>query len=217
MGGAVAERLGAEGVKVLCCGRDIDRGERIAAQIRANGGEALFARTDVGVEADVRNTIGTAIAGFGRLDIVVNLAAATDLGRGGGLKRVTEETNEGFQSQFNINLIAPMWFYKYAIPEMEKTGGGNFVNISSLSATKVSPGLGAYAISKAALDSLSRQVALDYAASNIRSNCVGVGAIRITQSAAVHDHAVAGPALRQAQIIDRPGSPEDVAAMVCVF
>lgn len=214
MGSAVAARLAAEGVKLLCCGRDAERGEQAAALIRADGGDARFVRTDVGIEDEVRNVIAKAVESFGRLDIVVNLAAATDLGRAGGLKRVTEDTNEGFQSQFNINLIAPFWFYKYAIPEMQKNGGGNFVNISSLSATRVSPGLGAYSISKAALDALSRQVAIDYAASNIRSNCIGVGAIRIAQSAPLHDHPEAGPALRQAQILPRAGTPDDVASMV---
>jgi NAD(P)-dependent dehydrogenase (short-subunit alcohol dehydrogenase family) len=214
MGGTVSERLATEGVKVLCCGRDIARGEQWVARIRANGGEAQFMRVDVGIEEDVRHAVSSAIARFGRLDIVVNLAAATDVGRAGGARRVTDETNQGFLYQLNINLIGPFWFYKYAIPEMQKTGGGSFVNISSLVSAKAFPGLAAYSTSKAALDGLSRQVAVDYSDSNIRSNCIGVGAIRVAESAVVHDHPVAGPALRQAQIVNRSGTPADVASMV---
>jgi len=214
MGGAVAERLAAEGVSVLCCGRNSDRGEQWAARIRANGGEAQFVCVDVGIEEHVRHAIDSTLAKFGRLDIVVNLAAATDVGRAGGIKRVTDETKEGLLLQFNINFIGPFWFYKYAIPQMQKIGGGNFINVSSLAATKAFPGLTAYSTSKAALEALSRQVAVDYCDSNIRSNCIGVGAIRVSDSAVLHDHPVAGPALRQAQIISRPGAPDDVASMV---
>jgi NAD(P)-dependent dehydrogenase (short-subunit alcohol dehydrogenase family) len=214
MGEATAERLAAEGVKVLCCGRDSERGEQCAARIRANGGEAQFVRVDVGVEEDVRNAISTAIARFGRLDIVVNLAAAVDEVRAGGGKRVTEETNEGFLRQININLVAPFWFFKHAIPEMQKTGGGNFVNVSSLTGKKGYKGIPAYSTSKAGLEGLSRQVAVDYGDSNIRTNCIRVGAIRVANSAPLYDHPVVGPALRQGQIVDRSGTPDDVASMV---
>jgi NAD(P)-dependent dehydrogenase (short-subunit alcohol dehydrogenase family) len=214
MGEAVAKRLAAEGVKVLCCGRDVVRGEQCVGEIRNSKGDAKFVRTDVGVETDVQQTIGAAIAEFGRLDIVVNLAAAVDIGRSGGFKRVTEETNEVFRRQFEINVVAPFWFFKYAIPEMAKGGGGVFVNVSSLTGSKATPGIPAYSMSKAALEGLSRQVAVDYGKDNIRSNCISVGAISTSQSAPLHSHPVAGPALRQTQIINRSGIPDDVASMV---
>ena len=214
MGEAVAERLGAEGVKVLCCGRDSGRGEQCAARIRANGGEAQFARVDVGIEEEVRNVVVVAVSKFGRLDIVVNLAAAVDAVRGGGARRVTEETNDSLLRQININVVAPFWFFKYAIPEMQKTGGGNFVNVSSLAGKKPPPGLPSYSMSKAALEGLSRQVAVDYGDSNIRSNCIIVGAIRTSVNSQMHDHQVAGPALRHGQIVKRSGVPADIASMV---
>lgn len=214
IGEATAERLAAQGVRILGCGRDSERGERCAERIRANGGEAQFVRVDVGIEEEVRNVVRTAVDEYGQLDIVVNLAAAVDAVRGGGAKRVTEETNEGFLRQININVIAPFWFFKYAIPEMQKTGGGNFVNVSSLTGTKAVKGLAAYSTSKAALEGLSRQVAVDYADDNIRTNCISVGAIRVSHGARMHDHPVAGPALRQGQILSRSGVPDDIASMV---
>ena len=214
MGEAVAERLGAEGEKVVCCGRDQHRGENCAARIRASGGEAQYVRVDVGVEDEVRNVIATAVSKFGRLDIVVNLAAAVDAIRGGGARRVTEETNESLMRQININVIAPFWFFKHAIPEMQKTAGGNFVNVSSLTGRMPPPGLPSYSMSKAALEGLSRQVAVDYGDSNIRSNCIVVGAIRTSLNDQMHDHPVAGPALRQSQILRRSGVPADIASMI---
>lgn len=214
MGEAVAERLASEGVKVLCCGRDALRGESCASRIRARGGEARFLATDVSIETDVQRAISTAVETFSRLDIVVNLAAAVDVIRGGGAKQVTEESTEGFQRQLTVNVLGPFWFFKHAIPEMLKTGGGNFVNVSSLAGSKATPGLPAYSASKAALEGLSRQVAVDYGELNIRSNCIAVGAIRTSQNTHLHEHPVAGPALRAAQIIARPGNSEDIASMV---
>src|SRR5687767_8872248 len=95
MGETVANRLAAEGVKILCCARNSERGEQSAARIRAGGWEAHFCHADVAVEADVRLAIAAAIGRFARLDTVVNLAAATDLLRSGGAHRVTEESREG--------------------------------------------------------------------------------------------------------------------------
>ncbi|TWH87073.1 NAD(P)-dependent dehydrogenase (short-subunit alcohol dehydrogenase family) [Novosphingobium taihuense] len=214
MGETVAERLAMEGASVVCCGRDADRGEACAQRIVKAGGIAVFKRVDVGVEADVRNIVTSTVETFGRLDIVVNLAAAVDAIRGGGALPVIDETNDGFQRQLLINLWGPFWFFKYAIPEMQKSGGGSFVNLSSRAGTKATPGLPAYSASKAALEGLSRQVATDYAGYNIRSNCIAVGAIRTSQNAHLHDHPVAGAAMRATHMIPRAGSSADIAGMV---
>ncbi len=214
MGEVVAERLAAEGVSVLGCGRDAARGEACAQRIRTAGGKARFLRVDVGNEAEVIGVVRAAVAEFGRLDIVVNLAAAVDSIRAGNEHRVTEESTETFQRQLTINALAPFWFFKYAIPEMRKAGGGSFVNVSSVAGTKATPGMPAYSASKAALEGLSRQVATDYAADNIRSNCIGVGAIRTSQNTHLHDHPVVGPAMRAGQMVTRPGNSHDIASMV---
>lgn len=214
MGETVAERLAAEGASVLCCGRDEARGEACAARIRASGGKAAFRQVDVGVESEVEAAIAAARAEFGRLDVIVNLAAAVDAIRSGGARPVTEETNEGMQRQFLINVMGPFWFFKHAIPGMIASGGGVFVNLSSLAGAKASPGLPAYSASKAALEGLSRQVATEYAQDNIRTNCIAVGAIRTSQNTHLHDHPVVGPAMRNSQMIPRPGNSGDIAAMV---
>lgn len=214
MGVAIAKRLGDEGVKVVCCGRDSGSGGQCAAGIRARGGDSHFFRVDVGVEEDVKGVVRAAVSNFGRLDIVVNVAALVGGHQKGTARRVTEETNEAFLDHIRINVMAPFWFFKHGIPEMQKTGGGNFVNISSLAGKKPMPGLPSYSTSKAALEGLSRQVALDYGESGIRSNCIVVGAIRNARNGRLHDHPEAGPALRQTQILQRSGVADDVASMV---
>src|SRR3546814_15134889 len=75
---------------------------------------------DIGMEEQVRDVIAAAVSRFGRLDIVVNLAAASDAVIANGRRSVTEETNEGLMCQLKIDLIAPIWFFNYSIPEMKK-------------------------------------------------------------------------------------------------
>src|SRR3546814_7033348 len=90
--------------------------------------------------------------------------------------RISDWSSDVFSSDL---LIAPFWFFKYLIPEMKKVGGGTFVNISSLNAMRPVLGLPSYAAAKAGLEALSRSVAVDYADSNIRSNCISVGPVRV--------------------------------------
>src|SRR3546814_10317113 len=104
MGIATAERLGAEGVQVVGCGRGAESGERCAERIRENGGIAEFVHCDIGMEEQVRDVIAAAVSRFGRLDIVVNLAAASDAVIANGRRSGTEETNEGLMRQLKIDL-----------------------------------------------------------------------------------------------------------------
>src|SRR3546814_17649943 len=115
--------------------------------------------------------------------------------------------------QLKIDLIAPFWFFKYSIPEMKTVGGGTFVNISSLNAMRPVPGLPSYAAAKAGLEALSRSVAVDYADSNIRINCISVGPVRVATNAESPDHPVTGPMSRQFLTGTTSGRPQDVATM----
>src|SRR3546814_11181066 len=100
---------------------------------------------------------------------------------------------------------------------MKKVGGGTFVNISSLNAMRPVPGLPSYAADKAGLEALSRSVAVDYADSNIRSNCISVGPVRVAANAERHDHTVPGPMMRPFLTVNRSGRTELVPAMVPIL
>src|SRR3546814_11076054 len=80
-----------------------------------------FVHCDIGMEEQVRDVIAAAVSRFGRLDIVVNLAAASDAVIANGRRSVTEETNEGLMRQLKIDLIAPFWFFKYSIHDRKST------------------------------------------------------------------------------------------------
>jgi 3-oxoacyl-[acyl-carrier protein] reductase len=213
MGCAIVERLVEDGASVVCVGRSVDRGTALA---RRMSGRAAFVRADVAIEDEVRAAVGQAVREFGRLDVVVNNAAATDLLRGAAEKPVVDEPTEVFDRTMRVNLYGPFWLAKYAIPHMLATGnGGTIVSVSSISANRVDRAMPAYAASKAALEGLTKQMAADYAEQGIRVNAIALGSIRSVETAHIHDDPVNGPARRRNRMIAEPGTVEDVAELVC--
>jgi 3-oxoacyl-[acyl-carrier protein] reductase len=215
MGATIARQLASDGAQVACVGRSVAHGEAVVAEITARGGEAVFLQADVGNEESIQSAVRATVAAFGRLDIIVNNAAATDILRGDGGLPVVEETTERFDQMMKVNLYGPFWLAKYGIPEMIASGGGGaIVSVSSLSAQRVEHAMPAYSASKAGLEGLTRQIAYDYAASGIRVNAIGLGSIRSEETAYLHDDPVNGAERRRNRMIADPGKPADVAHLV---
>jgi meso-butanediol dehydrogenase/(S,S)-butanediol dehydrogenase/diacetyl reductase len=214
MGAAIVARLAAEGAKVLGCGRSADSGRRVAERVNASGATTTFVQADVEKEEDVEHTVWQAVQLFGRLDLVVNNAAALDLVRSDAEKPVVDEQADVFERILRVGLFGPFFFFKHAIPAMLQTGGGAFVSISSTSAAIGYRGLPAYSASKGGLEALSRQVAAEYGALNIRANVVRLGHIALPQEEAGIRHHTSLATARSRVMVPNVGGPEDVAAMV---
>jgi NAD(P)-dependent dehydrogenase (short-subunit alcohol dehydrogenase family) len=219
MGATIAARLAAEGAHVVGFGRSAERGHAVAARISAAGGSAAggsatFVAGDITEAADVQALVDRTVASFGRLDIVVNNAAAMELIRTGAEVGVVEEPVAVVDWQFQVGLYGPLRLAQLAIPYMVRAGGGAFVTISSLGGHRAFPGMTSYGPAKAAAEALSRQIAVEYGSANIRSNCVVVGSVRVEQNEHVHDDPVLGPQLRGMQMLSTPGRPEHIAAAV---
>jgi 3-oxoacyl-[acyl-carrier protein] reductase len=215
MGAAIARRLAGDGASVACVGRSPAEGEKIAASIRALGGNASFVFADVSLEESVRGAVESTIAAFGRLDIIVNNAAATEILRiEGGLSAV-DETTERFDRMMKVGVYGPFWFAKYGIPPMIASGdGGSIINIGSMSAHRVESAMLGYVTSKAAIEGLTRQLAHDYADHGIRANTVVLGPIASDETAYLHDDPVNGAARARNRMIKKAGRPEDLANLV---
>ncbi len=212
MGAAIARRFAEEGSIVVGCGRSIELGKHVIDDIQSSGGQAAFIHADVTVERDVADVVAFACETFGRLDVVVNNAAAIDVIRAGGESPVTTEPMDVFDRMIKTGLYGPFWFCKYAIPSMIESGGGSFVHLSSIAAIRGLGGVPGYAASKGGLEALSRQVGTDYGRQGIRSNIIQVGAVRTPDNARLHEHLVAGPILAAQNMLPRAGIPADIAA-----
>jgi NAD(P)-dependent dehydrogenase (short-subunit alcohol dehydrogenase family) len=209
IGQATAMLFGEEGAKVVIADIDNTAGGQTIANIKEQGGEAIFVQTDISDEQGVRLLCDRAVEAFGSLNILVNNAATFVLK---GLEATTEEWHESL----DVNVIGTALTSRYAVEKMKRTGGGAIVNLSSISAFVAQPSFVTYSATKAALLQMTRNMAMDLAQFNIRVNCVCPGAILTRASAAymkrVHltlEDFIAQEAPKN--LLGRIGQPQEVA------
>ncbi|WP_299654903.1 SDR family oxidoreductase [uncultured Jannaschia sp.] len=147
--------------------------ESVANEIRQFGGKALTAITDIADEASVDRLIADTLATFGRVDILINNAA---MSRGSDRRNVVDLDLDTLRKVYAINLEGTFLMSQAAARAMlAQGGGGNIVNISTVASRTAGPRLGAYASSKAAVNTLGRVMAMELAADNIRVNTICPG------------------------------------------
>jgi NAD(P)-dependent dehydrogenase (short-subunit alcohol dehydrogenase family) len=168
IGEAIALRYAKEGAKVVVAEISSDRGQSVVEAILQSGGEAAFVQTDVSSESDVKALIETALARFGRIDILVNNAAVLI----SYAARAHELSNEEWDRTINVNLRGYWMCAKYAIPFMLSQGTGTILFVASRTAIRGFAGLGAYSASKGGVLALMRSMAADYAPDGIRVNAI---------------------------------------------
>lgn len=167
IGEGIARRLAAEGGRLLVNDINAQAGQRVAADIRAAGGEAVFFQADVTKSRDVEAMVQEAVQRFGRLDVVVNNAGWTHRNR-----PMLEVSEEEFDKVYAINVKSIYLSAIHAVPVLRKTGGGSFINIASTAGLRPRPGLTWYNGSKGAVITTSKSMAAELGPDNIRVNCI---------------------------------------------
>lgn len=172
IGRAAALRFAEEGAKVVVSDIDDANGESVAAQIRDAGGAARYVHCDIGDEAQGQALVTAALSEFGGLHILYNNA-----GREADDGSVVDLTSEQWDAQMRANAKGTFLVSKHAIPALLETGGGAIVNTASVGAVIGGPALNAYGANKAAILSLTRDIAVTYARQGIRCNAICPGFI----------------------------------------
>lgn len=171
IGEAIAVLFAREGAKVVIADKDEENGERVARQIKDEGGEVVFVPTDVTKEDQVKGMVETTVKTYGALNVLVNNAGTY------AVNKVHELTNEEWDLVMNVDLKGIFWCSKYAIPHMKERGGGSIIMTSSVNGLVAEPDLPVYCAAKAAILGLVRAMALDYGPDNIRVNAICPGVI----------------------------------------
>jgi len=172
IGKAAALALATAGAKVVVAGRRENEGREVVEAIGKLGGKALFVKTDVSSEADVKALVDKTTATFGRLDFAFNNAGVE-----GALNLPTDQqTEENYRTVFNINVLGTLLSMKHEIPAILKNGGA-IVNTSSVVGQVGMPGYGVYTAFKHAVNGLTRSAALEVAKQGVRVNAVAFGTI----------------------------------------
>ena len=173
IGKAVATRFATEGAAVVVTGRDPDRAHAIVERITSAGGTAHAVLADVADEAACARLVAAAAARLGGLTVLVNNAVASVVDETDA--PVAQLRTANWDATLRVNLSAPMWLCRAAIPLMRAAGHGSIINISSRQAERASSGHAAYIASKAGLNGLTRSIAVDEATHRIRCNTVSPG------------------------------------------
>lgn len=169
MGRDTALLFAREGAAVVI--GDVDDAAGTSLEASA-GGRIVYRRCDVSKEADVAALVALAEERFGKLDTIFNNAGVEQ-----PVTPSTEVTEDLFDRVIGINLKGTFFGCKHAIPALLRAGGGTIVNNSSVSAFANVGGNISYAASKGAVMSLTRVLAIEYAARGIRVNAINPGVI----------------------------------------
>ncbi len=209
---ATALRLASAGAQVLACGIDAAAN----AALRAEAAHIEVREADVSDPDLVQAAVEAAVSAFGGLDIIVNAAAVHPYGT------VVDTDPRTWAHCMAVNVGSVFLTAHFGVPRMRSRGGGSIVNVASVQGHACQQNVAAYVATKGAIHALTRAMALDHAADNIRVNSVSPGSVR-TPMLALAARRFDGPdadieaAFRRfgaAHPLGRIAEPEEVAEMI---
>jgi meso-butanediol dehydrogenase / (S,S)-butanediol dehydrogenase / diacetyl reductase len=216
IGRATAMEFAKRGGAVVVADINEETANSVAREISRNGGKAAAIGADVTRDADVDAMLALATKQFGRLDFLHNnafgLPPAPENEQ--AVTRVADVPDSVWDKTLDVGLSAVFRTIKKAIPIMKAQKGGAIVNTASISGQYADYGIVAYNAAKAGIINLTRVVAVEYAADNIRCNCVCPGAIHTP----LLEQSLVNPRIKEGFLraipLGRLGRPEEMANVV---
>ena len=211
IGRAIAIKLAKLGSMVIVnYSRNRPQAEETKNLVESSGGKAIILKANLSKEEEISNLFSRIREDYGKLDILVNNAAT------GFNRPLVEQKTSGWDYTMQVNVRAAMLCSQAAVPLMEKAGGGHIINISSPGGTRVLPDYIAVGSSKAALDSLTRYMAVELAPNKIHVNAISPGIV--DTEALTHFSFMSNSDVIPRTIANTPAgrlvTPEDVAELV---
>lgn len=204
IGKASAGLFAREGATVVMADVKADLGEAAAAAICEAGGAAEFVTADVSKEDDVRALIDGTVDRHGRLDVLYNNAGGATPKDG----KVTEMPLDEFWRTISVDLFGPFLGCRFAIPHMQRQGGGSIINTTSIRALTGTAGADAYSSAKGGVIALTKALAMQWHTAGIRVNAIGPGVVLTERVAAMLDPETNPIAIKS---LMGPMEPDDIA------
>lgn len=204
IGSATCIRLAADGAKVVVhYGGSEDKANKVVNQIKQKGGQAIAIQADISNGESVINLFESTEKQFGKPDIIVNFAGTGDVGK------LAEMDEANFDKVFGLNAKGSFFCMKEAANRLNDNG--RIINISSCLVPRPQPGFSLYIASKAAIESMSKVLAMELGDRHITVNTVSPGPTETEMYASSGDDAQAAAAQSP---FNRIGQPEDIADVV---
>ena len=206
IGRATCELLAAAGAKVVVSSRKQAACEEVAASIRDAGFEAQAIAGNVSSEDDQARIVAETEAHFGPVDVlIVNAAANPYYGP------QLDIDNRALDKTFDTNLRSALRLSARVIPKMASRGSGSVIFTSSIGGLRGTGTMGAYAMSKAALMQLARNLSFEWSGKGVRVNCVAPGLVRTDFAKALYEDPEKTRAALAFYPIGGRGEPDDIA------
>lgn len=209
IGLATARLLAEQGARVVISSRKVEACEAVRSDFIEAGHEAVAIPAHIGRGEDCEVLVERTISHYGRLDILISNAAVNPV-----LDPLETLAPETWNKVLETNLTGPWRLARHALPAIAGAGGGSAVMVSSITSLMAAQGSAAYGVSKAALNQMVRQFALEWGRRNVRVNAVAPGTARTDMIRSL----TAMPGWLDAVIertpLARIGEPEDVAGAI---
>lgn len=204
IGRGIARRFAAEGADLVVVGRNEGNGQAVVEELRGLGARAIYVRTDVSRAEDVERMAQRTVEEYGQIDVLVNNAGGSTVGRG---TPFFELSLEDWQYTIDVDLTGTFLCARAAARNMVERKEGAIINIASVFSYATATGNASYTAAKGAVVQLTKAMAVDLAPHQVRVNCIAPGAIVFEE-----DRTVRGTLMGDYLPVERWGRAEDIAA-----
>jgi len=208
IGRAVALKLAGCGAKVVLASRTAGELEGVVDEIKSGGGDAVAQPTDLMLSDQINALVEAAMKAYGRIDILINNAARSFM------RPLMDLREDGWDKIFGVNCKAVFLLSRAAAKIMGEKGGGRIINISTVGAVRGGAGMAVYHTSKAALNMLTKCMAVEWAPLNVNVNAVGPGLTKTEFSRALWENPEIEKMISAKIPKGRLANPEDIVGAV---
>ena len=206
IGKAIAMRMAEQGAKVVVSSRNQDACDEVAAEIKAQGGEAIAIACNINHQDQLENVVAKTQQELGTINVLVCNAALNPY-----FGPSQDIPDAAFDKIMQANIGSVHRLCQLVIPGMADSGGGAVIIVSSIGGLKGTENLGAYAISKAADMQIARNLAVEWGPKNVRVNCIAPGLVRTDFARALWENPDIYAATISKYPLRRIGEPYEIA------
>ena len=196
IGQAIAERFAQAGAKVVISSRKQDACDETAKMLTDKGYTALAIAAHNGDKSALQNLVTKTVEAFGKVDILVNNAE-----------------DSMWQKTLEVNIMGNVWLTQAVVADMRKHGGGKIVNVASVNGIRPGGFQGIYSMTKAAVISITKTLAMELAGDNIQVNAIAPGLIKTKFAQAIWDNENLHEGVVGRTPMGRIGEPDEIAGI----